>query len=149
MAGRLEALRGREAPAVLTPHPGELGRLVGVPTSEVIADRLGKAVEAATRSGAMVVAKGARTVIAGGDGWSVINPTGSAGLASGGTGDVLTGAIGALLAQGIEPKRAAACGAWLHGRAAELAGAKRAGAVPAAILVRYLARAEAEVRRLA
>ncbi|MFI5167660.1 MAG: NAD(P)H-hydrate dehydratase [Thermoanaerobaculales bacterium] len=149
LAGKLEALSGRDVPAVLTPHPGELGRLLGVPTSEVTVDRLGKATKAAARSGAIVLAKGARTVIAGGEGWSLINPTGTAGLASGGAGDVLTGVIGALLAQGVSPKQAAAGGAWLHGRAAELASAKRSGAIPASVLARYLARAEAEVRRSA
>jgi len=147
LGGRTEALQGRDTPAVLTPHPGELGRLLGVPTAEVTSDRLGTAAEVASRGSAIVVAKGARTVIAGGDGWSLINPTGTAGLASGGSGDVLTGAIGSLLAQGVEPKQAAACGVWLHGRAAELAGSKRPGAVPAGVLARYLARAEAEARR--
>ena len=94
-----------------------------------------------------MLAKGARTVIAGGEGWSLVNPTGTAGLASGGAGDVLTGAIGAFLAQGVPPKEAAAAGAWLHGRAAELAGERYTGAVPAGVVARQLARAEAELRR--
>ena len=101
LAGRLEELRRRTGPTVLTPHPGELGRLLGVPTSDVTRNRLQAAQEAAKRSGAVVLAKGARTVIAGGAGWSLVNPTGTPGLASGGAGDVLTGAIGALLAQGL------------------------------------------------
>jgi hydroxyethylthiazole kinase-like uncharacterized protein yjeF len=147
VAGRLEALRGRDVPAVLTPHPGELGRLLGVPTAEAGADRLGYALQAAERAAAVVVAKSARTIVAGGEGWSLINPTGTPGLASGGTGDVLAGAVGALLAQRVPPKEAAAAGAWLHGRAAELAGATRAGATPASVVARFLARAETEVRR--
>ncbi len=145
---RLERLRGRPAPTVLTPHPGELGRLLGVPTSEVTRDRLAAAREAAERSGSVVLAKGARTVIAGGEGWTLVNPTGSSGLASGGAGDVLTGAIGALLAQGLGGREAAAAGAWLHGRAGEIAGERHPGAVPAGVLVSRLARAEAEVRRM-
>jgi len=149
LAGRLGELRRREAPTVLTPHPGELGRLLGVPTAEVTSDRLGAAEEAAKRSGAVVLAKGARTVIAGGSGWSMVNPTGTSGLASGGAGDVLTGSIGALLAQGMPARQAAAAGAWLHGRAAELAGERFPGAVPAGSLVDELSRAELEVRQLA
>jgi len=147
LAGKLESLRGRGTPAVLTPHPGELGRLLARETAEVTRDRLGAAAAAAERSGGVVLGKGARTVIAGGEGWILINPTGTPGLASGGAGDVLTGAIGALLAQGVAPKDAAAAGAWLHGRAAEIAGERRAGAVPASVLARCLAKAEAELRR--
>jgi hydroxyethylthiazole kinase-like uncharacterized protein yjeF len=149
LAGRLGELRRRTAPTVLTPHPGELGRLLGVPTAEVTRDRLRAAEEASRRSGAVVLAKGARTVIAGGPGWSMVNPTGTSGLASGGAGDVLTGSIGALLAQGVPAREAAAAGAWLHGRAAELAGERFPGAVPAGSLVDELSRAELEVRQLA
>ncbi|MBZ5588623.1 MAG: NAD(P)H-hydrate dehydratase [Acidobacteriia bacterium] len=149
LAGKLKPLRGRDVPAVLTPHPGELGRLLGVPTAEVTRDRLRAALAAGRKAGAVVLAKGARTVIVGGEGWSLVNPTGTPGLASGGAGDVLTGAIGAFLAQGVPPKEAAAAGAWLHGRAAELAGERHSGAVPAGALARQLAKAEAEVRRLA
>jgi hydroxyethylthiazole kinase-like uncharacterized protein yjeF len=148
LAGRLKELRGRTAATVLTPHPGELGRLLGVPTAEVVRDRLGAAVEASKRSGAVVLAKGARTVIASGEGWNLVNQTGTPGLASGGAGDVLTGAIGALLAQGLAGREAAAAGAWLHGRAAELAGEQYPGAVPAGALVVELAQAEAELRGL-
>ncbi len=132
---------------VLTPHPGELARLLGVATSEVTADRLGAAWRAAEAGGAVVLAKGARTVIAGGGGVALVNPTGTAGLASGGAGDVLSGVVGALLAQGLPAREAAASGAYLHGRAAELAGERFPGAVPAGELVGYLAAAEAEVRQ--
>jgi len=149
LAGRLEELRGRTSPTVLTPHPGELGRLLGVPTAEVTRDRLQAAQEASKRSGAVVLAKGARTVIASGAEWSLVNPTGTSGLASGGAGDVLTGAIGALLAQGVPGREAAAAGAWLHGRAAEIAGERFPGAVPAGALVEELSRAELEARQLA
>lgn len=147
LAGRLETLHGRQAPTVLTPHPGELGRLLDWPTERVVVDRLTAAREAAARSGAVVVAKGARTLIVGGEGTDLVNPTGTPGLATGGSGDVLTGLIGGFLAQGLGGKEAAATGAWLHGRAAELAAERFPGAVPASILVEHLPAAEAEARK--
>lgn len=117
-AGDPEALRG-PGPRVLTPHPGEAARLLGRP----VADRVADARELALRSGAVCVLKGARTVVAApGTGALRVNPTGGPGLASGGTGDVLAGVIGALLAQGLEPLDAAAAGVYLHGRAGELGG---------------------------
>lgn len=145
LAGRIEAVRGRGVPAVLTPHPGELGRLLGWPTERVTADRRAAARELAERSGAVVLAKGPRSLVVGA-GLDLVNPTGSPGLATGGSGDVLTGLVGSLLAQGLAPREAAAAGAWLHGRAAELAGRTHPGAVPAAELVRHLPAAEAEAR---
>lgn len=149
LAGRLEALAGRQGVPVLTPHPAELARLLGRETNEVVSDRLGAAREAARRSGAVVLAKGARTVIVAPDGRALVNPTGTPGLASGGAGDVLTGVVGSLLAQGVPAWEAAAAAAWLHGRAAELAAERFAGAVPAGELVGYLAAAEREARALA
>lgn len=146
LAGRVEVLRGRGAPTVLTPHPGELGRLLGWPTERVTADRRTAARELAERSGAVVLAKGARSLVVGGEGLDLANPTGSPGLATGGSGDVLTGLVGSLLTQGLEAREAAAAGAWLHGRAAELAGETHPGAVPASELARHLAAAEAEAR---
>jgi len=146
LAGRVEVLRDRSAPTVLTPHPGELGRLLGWPTERVTADRRAAARELAARSGAVVLAKGARSLVVGGAGLDLVNPTGSPGLATGGSGDVLTGLVGGLLAEGLGAKDAAAAGAWLHGRAAELAGETHSGAVPASELVRHLSAAEAEAR---
>ena len=141
LAGHPERLTAREIPAVLTPHPGELARLLGTSTEKVLADRLDAAREAASRAGAIIVAKGYGTIIAepGGQAW--INPTGDVGLASGGSGDVLTGAIGALLAQGLEPIRAALVGCWLHGRAGEIGGEIYPAAVPASALPGFLAEA--------
>jgi hydroxyethylthiazole kinase-like uncharacterized protein yjeF len=107
--------------AVITPHPGEMGRLLDRSAEEVQADRLATAREAATRFGCIVVLKGAGTVVAAPDGRAWINPTGSAGMATGGTGDVLTGAIVGLLAQGLAPLDAARAGVYLHGMAGELA----------------------------
>lgn len=148
LAGKPERLAGRNIPTVLTPHPGELARLLGVATTEVVADRLSAALEAARRAEAVVVAKGYGTIIAepGGQAW--INPTGDVGLASGGSGDVLTGTIGAMLAQGCEPLRAAIVGCWLHGRAGELGGELYPAAVPASELPGLLADAWREIEEI-
>ena len=145
LAGRPERLAGRDVPPVLTPHPGELGRLLGRSTEDVVADRVGAAREAASRAQAVVVAKGFRTVIAEPDGQAYINPTGDVGLASGGSGDVLTGAIAGFLAQGLEPERAAIIGCWLHGRAGELGGDDWPAAVPASTLPGMIAEAWREL----
>ncbi len=102
---------------VLTPHPGEMARLLGLEVSAVEADRLGAAREAAQRWQAVVVLKGHRTLVAAPQGrWAICNQPNAA-LARGGSGDVLAGAIGGLLAQGMAPFEAAALGVWLHSRA--------------------------------
>lgn len=130
--GGLERLAARSAPTVLTPHPGELGRLLGRSSAEIQADRLGAAREAAARSGAVVVLKGDRTVIAAPDAEAWINESGSPAMATGGSGDVLTGLLAARLAQGDEPTVAAALAVHLHGLAGELAaGAAGGPALPA------------------
>ncbi|CAB4937528.1 unannotated protein [freshwater metagenome] len=110
---------GRQA--VLTPHAGELARLLDVPTPEVAARRLHHARTAATRSGAVVVLKGDDTIVAAPDGRVAVSPGGVPGLATAGTGDVLAGTIGALLARGTDAFEAAATGVWLHLRAGALA----------------------------
>ena len=145
LAGRPERLAGRGVPPVLTPHPGELARLLGRPTTEVVGSRLEAAREAAGRSGAVVVAKGFRTIVAAPDGQAWINPTGDSHLASGGSGDVLTGIIAGLLAQGVDPIRAAVVGCWLHGRAGELGGAVFPAATPASKLPELVAEAWREL----
>ena len=139
LAGDPEKLAGRETPPVLTPHPGELARLLGRTTPEVVANRLEAAREAARRAGAIVVAKGYGTIVAEPNGQAWVNPTGDVGLASGGSGDVLSGAIGGLLAQKVEPIRAALVGCWLHGRAGEIGGEIYPAAVPASELPALLA----------
>jgi NAD(P)H-hydrate epimerase len=149
LSGGLDRLQRRKAPTVLTPHPGELARLLGVGIAEVAADRLHAAQRAAEISGAVVLAKGARSLVVERGALPLVNPTGTPGLASGGAGDVLSGCVGALLAQGLSGREAAATGAWLHGRAAELAGERFAGAVPAGSVAERLADAEAELRALA
>jgi NAD(P)H-hydrate epimerase len=114
-------LRVARAPLVLTPHPGEMARLVGIETAAVQADRVGVARRFAAAQGCVLVLKGARTVIAAPDGFVWINPTGNPGMASGGMGDALAGAIGALLAQGLPAADAACLGAYVHGAAADAA----------------------------
>jgi NAD(P)H-hydrate epimerase len=115
-----------EAPLVLTPHPGEMGRLVKKSAKEVQADRIGISREYAERHGVVLVLKGAGTVIAAPDGRLFVNPTGNPGMASGGMGDVLTGVIGGFLAQGLDPLEAALLGVYLHGLAGDCA-AKQVG----------------------
>jgi NAD(P)H-hydrate epimerase len=115
--GTGEPLADRKAPTLVTPHAGEFARLA--PDSE--GTRLHRAADRARAWGVTVLLKGNDTVIAQPDGRLVVNPTGVPALASGGTGDVLTGLVGALLAQGLEPFDAARLGAWVHGRAGALA----------------------------
>lgn len=113
------------APLVLTPHPGEMARLCSRTTGDIQADRTGAALEFASRYGCVVILKGKNTVIASGDGRCYINPTGNPGLATGGTGDVLAGLAGGLMAQGLAGFDAAALAAYVHGRAADLVAEKR------------------------
>ena len=124
LGGELELLRPRGASTVITPHPGEMSRLMGVSIKDVQSDRIGAALECAVRSECVVVLKGAGTVIAHPDGTFFINTTGNPGMASGGTGDVLTGMIGALLARGCSPLDSATAAVYLHGAAADLAAEK-------------------------
>lgn len=121
-AGRLEELAACPAPLVLTPHPGEAARLLGVSAADVQRDRAGAVSELARRSGATCLLKGAATLVAEGT-RRARNGTGNSGMATGGSGDVLTGVIAALLAQGMAPFEAAVLGAHLHGRAGDLAAA--------------------------
>ncbi|MEP6938532.1 MAG: NAD(P)H-hydrate dehydratase [Rudaea sp.] len=108
---------------VLTPHPGEAARLLGVETKAVLEDRFAAVRELAHRHRAVVVLKGAGTLVANPHGQTVVCPWGNPGMASGGTGDVLTGVIAGLLAQGFEPWQAARLGVALHARAGDCAAA--------------------------
>jgi len=112
-----------EAPRVLTPHPAEAARLLGITTAAVVAEPEGSAIELARRTGAVVVLKGAGTVVT--DGEAIfVNSTGNPGMATAGAGDVLTGVIASLLAQGMTPFDGAALGVHLHGLAGDLAAAE-------------------------
>lgn len=115
-------LDARKAPTVLTPHPGELGRLLGTSAAEVQRDRLSLCSTLAGE-GRTVVLKGAGTVISDGA-RRIVNTSGTAALATAGTGDVLAGMIGALVAQRLAPLEAAALGVWVHGRAGEIAASE-------------------------
>lgn len=122
--GGLEALQGA-APRVLTPHPGEASRLLGRPTEEVQAHRFAAARELASRAGQVTVLKGAGTIVAAADGRCRVVLRGTPALAVAGSGDVLAGACGALLAQGLAPFEAASAAAWVHAVAGEVAAAGR------------------------
>jgi len=106
--------------AILTPHPGEMGRLTELKSAEIQADRVGTAIRFVEEYGCFLVLKGARTLIAGPDGEIHVNPTGNPALSSGGTGDVLTGLIGGFLARGWPMQKAAVGGVYMHGMAADL-----------------------------
>jgi ADP-dependent NAD(P)H-hydrate dehydratase / NAD(P)H-hydrate epimerase len=112
----LKAARG---PMVLTPHPGEMARLLGSTTAEVNANRIGAARRLMEMTGAVVLLKGARSVIAAPDGTVTINSSGNAGMATPGMGDVLSGIVGALLGQKIAPAKALTLGVYIHGYAAD------------------------------
>jgi hydroxyethylthiazole kinase-like uncharacterized protein yjeF len=112
-------LEGAAGPRILTPHPGEMARLLGLSVAEVQARRLDLARQTAARFGITLVLKGAQTLVAAADGRVSLNPTGNPALASGGTGDVLTGLLGGFLAQGLTAWDAARLGVYLHGLAAD------------------------------
>lgn len=124
--GALETdLSAREAPLVVTPHAGEAARLLGTDALQVQADREGSAAALAEATGGVAVLKGAGTVVTDGE-RMYVNTTGNPGMASGGTGDVLTGMIASLIGQGLAPFEAASLGAYLHGLAGDIA-AERVG----------------------
>lgn len=114
-------LREFSFPSILTPHPGEMSRISGLPVAEIQENRIEIANSFAKKCGVTLVLKGARSIIADGDGNLFINPTGNPGMATAGMGDALAGIIGGLLAQGMRPTEAAACGTYLHGLAGDLA----------------------------
>lgn len=117
--GLQQRLQQRQGPTLLTPHPLEAARLLSTSTASIQADRLTAARKLARQFNATVVLKGSGTVIAQADGQVAINPTGNPALATAGTGDVLAGVCGALLAQGWPASEAALAAVWLHGRAAD------------------------------
>jgi len=127
LSGQLDLLHDREAPLVLTPHPGEAARLLETDVGHLNADRVDAARRLAERSRAVVVLKGAGTVVSDPTGRVLIIPTGGPVLASGGTGDVLTGIVAALLAAGRPAFEAAALAAWWHGATADRLDPGRVG----------------------
>lgn len=117
----LDAMKNAKARVIITPHPGEAARLLNRNTSEINRDRQKSAAELAAVTGSVTVLKGAGSVVATPEGKTYINTTGNPGMATGGSGDVLTGVIAALAGQGLEPEAAAAAGVFLHGLAGDLA----------------------------
>ena len=109
-----------KAPRVLTPHVGELAKMLNLPTHQVAAQRIPLAQQVARAQHSTVLCKGAPTVVVLQDGRRIVNSTGNIGLATAGSGDVLTGLLGGLLAQGVEAETAASLAAYLHGKAAEI-----------------------------
>lgn len=120
LAQDLNIIKAKKCPLILTPHPGEMGRLLGISTKDVQENRVEVAQEAASSLNAIVVLKGAATVTASPQGQVYINSTGCPALATAGTGDVLAGTIGGLVAQGIEPVEAAYLGVYVHGLAGDM-----------------------------
>ena len=128
----------RNGPTVLTPHPGEFARMRKIPTAGVQANRENLAREFAARNRVVVLLKGQHTIITDGA-RTRINETGNPGMATGGSGDVLTGLLAALLAQGLSAFEASALAAWVHGHAGDLASAELSQvALTAADLLDYL-----------
>jgi hydroxyethylthiazole kinase-like uncharacterized protein yjeF len=121
LAANINVIKARQAPTVLTPHPGEMSHLIGKSTAEIQQDRRECAVEFAREWNVILVLKGHGTVVASPSGEALTNPTGCSGMASGGAGDVLTGLIGGLLAQGLSARDAAVIGVYLHGLAGDIA----------------------------
>jgi ADP-dependent NAD(P)H-hydrate dehydratase / NAD(P)H-hydrate epimerase len=127
LEGDTEPLRARPHSTVITPHPGELARLIAPSAAEIQKDRLGSALRAAEELDCTVLLKGSRTVVAAPGGEAVVVTRGGPELATAGSGDVLCGVAVTLLAQGLEPFEAAWAGAYIHGLAGELAGRALAG----------------------
>lgn len=113
-------LGGCRARLILTPHPGEAGRLLSESAAKINADRTGAALRLADKYGAVAVLKGAGTIVATPEGKSYINSTGNPGMATGGSGDVLTGIISSLAGQGLAPLEAALAGVYIHGLAGDI-----------------------------
>lgn len=124
LVGKTEILKTAAGPRILTPHPGEMARLIGIPISTLLEDRIEIAKRFAMEHQIVLVLKGAHSVAAFPDGILMVNSTGNPGMATGGSGDVLTGMIGAYLAQGRIPSEAVILSVYLHGLAGDLATAK-------------------------
>ncbi|NOX96875.1 MAG: NAD(P)H-hydrate dehydratase [Nitrospirae bacterium] len=121
LAGDISLLTKSPASIIITPHPGEMGRLLGMTVAEVQSDRIGVARQAALQMGIVIVLKGARTVISDPEGNVYVNPTGNPGMASGGMGDILTGMIASFIGQGLTELEAAKAGVYIHGLAGDIA----------------------------
>ena len=119
-----EILKKRKSDIIITPHPGEMGRLCGITAKEVNADRVDVALSFAKKYGVITVLKGSGTIIASPNGQALLNTTGNSGMATGGSGDVLAGMTAGLLAQGKSAFDCAAAAVYLHGLAGDFAAEK-------------------------
>jgi NAD(P)H-hydrate epimerase len=127
LAGETAVLESAECETVVTPHPGEMSRLAKLATGDIQTNRAGVAERFAEEWGTTVVLKGQGTVVAAPGEKTAVNTTGNSGMATGGTGDALTGLLGGLLAQGLSPYDAARLAVFVHGRAGDLAAADKTG----------------------
>lgn len=123
--GKMDLLKKHKAKIVITPHPGEMARLIGKEISEVQSDRVGTAKKAAKLTDSVVCLKGHATVVADPAGNTYVNETGNSGMATGGTGDILTGMIASFIGQGIDVFSSAVIGVYLHGLAGDIATDKK------------------------
>ena len=141
ISDNINVLKDNDRPVILTPHPGEFARLLGMSVAEVQADRLDLARKFARETGTVLLLKGMNTVIAAPDGHTAVNPTGNNALSKAGCGDVLTGIVAGLAAQGVQPYDAAVLGAYIHGRCAdELVKSQNAASVLASELIDSLSK---------
>jgi NAD(P)H-hydrate epimerase len=125
VAGHADILKKAPAPLVLTPHPGEMARLTGKDSAEVQSGRKDIALNFAHQYNIVLVLKGHQTIVARPNGECYINETGNPGMATGGTGDVLTGIIASFVGQGLEPYDAAVAGVYFHGLAGDMAAKEK------------------------
>jgi len=132
----INVLYEAQAPVVLTPHPAEMARLLGITTAELLARRVELGREFAQKYHVVLVLKGANTLIFTPQGNTMVNTTGNSGLAKGGSGDILAGMIAGFLAQGIPAEQSAMCGVYLHGKSADRCAARlsQTGMLPSEIL---------------
>lgn len=142
LAANEKLLKEKKCPLVITPHTVEFSRLTGIKPEDIESGRIYLAEKFAKENNLVVLLKGARTVIAGKNGEVRINPTGNSGMATAGSGDVLSGVIAAMLAQGAEPFDAATLGAYLHGLSGDIASeGKSEYSVIATDIIEYLPKA--------
>jgi NAD(P)H-hydrate epimerase len=145
-AGRAAEIADRKSDAILTPHVGEFVRLSGVSARALVDDRLAHVRALAERTEAVTLLKGSRTLVTTSDGMVRINPTGGPVLATAGSGDVLTGIIGGLVARGLDPADAAFAGAYVHGLAGILAGRSSGEGTLAGDIARHVPEAVNRIR---
>lgn len=125
ISGKIEILKKRIGVTVITPHPGEAGRLLGSDASRVQENRLDAAKQLSDLTGAVVCLKGHKTIVVGPDSEIFINDTGNSGMGTGGTGDVLTGIIASFIGQGLDAYGASVSGVYLHGLAGDIAAQRK------------------------